>query len=113
MKSLTKRIIIGAFSVFCSLSLAVGGMLAIPQTAQVEAATALEEEFTNGGQFTISKYNNAVPFEYVDGAAEGLPAGYSGAVLKITTTSGIAYANFDFSAAKIPAANVESVVVRI
>ena len=71
-------------------------------------------DFTNNGQFNLSMYNNAVPYQLVDGAAEeGLPSGYDGAVLKITTNGGVAYVDVDFSASKIPVKDLESVVVRI
>ena len=71
-------------------------------------------DFTNNGQFNLSMYNNAVPYQLVDGAAEeGLPSGYDGAVLKITTTSNVAYVDVDFSASKISLKDLESVVVRI
>ena len=100
-------------SVAATACVGAGGVFAFSQTEQVKAEVALENEFTNNGQFTVSKYNGAVPFEYVDGVVEGLPAGYTGSVLKLTTVSGVAYANFDFSAAKIKASSVDSIVVRI
>ena len=113
MKSLTKRIYLMALTAFCSFCLLFGCVFAFSQT-KASAASALETEFTNNGQFTVSKYNGAVPFEYVDGASEkGLPAGYTGSVLKITTVSGAAYTTLDFSASNIKASSVESIVVRI
>ena len=113
MKASMKKIFVALSTVLMSVCLLIGGVFAFSQTTSASAATALETEFTNNGQFTISKYNGAVPFEYVDGATEGLPTGYDGAVLKITTTSGLAYANFDFSASQIKASDVESIVVRM
>ena len=114
MKVLSKKILMIALSLCSFVCMLFGGVFAFAQTKSVQAdATALQTEFTNNGQFTVSKYNGAVPFEYVDGATEGLPAGYSGSVLKIKTTSGCAYANLDFSESKILAADVASIVVRI
>ncbi len=72
--------------------------------------TAMETEFTNNGQFSLSEYSG-VAYSFVDGATEGLPAGSKGAVLKIAD-NGAAYVNVDFSASKISASAVESVVVR-
>ena len=111
MKNFKKRILLSAC--IAVLSLGCVSVAANMNTTAVNASTSLEAEFSNEGQFTVSKYNGAVPFEYVDGAAEGLPTGYSGSVLKITTTSGVAYATLDFSASNIKAANVESIVVRM
>ena len=114
MKTLTKRIYLIGLTVLCSLCLLFGCTFALLQTTSVNADTAtLEAEFTNDGQFSVSKYNDAVPFEYVDGATEGLPEGYDGAVMKLTTTSGVAYATLDFSASNIKASSVESIVVRM
>ncbi|MBO5736233.1 MAG: hypothetical protein J6S04_00345, partial [Clostridia bacterium] len=113
MRNVTKKLWLAITTILASVCLLFGGVFAFSQTAKVKAASALETEFTNNGQFTVSKYNGAVPFEYVDGAAEGLPAGYTGSVLKITTTSDLAYANFDFSASQIKASEVENVVVRM
>ena len=114
MKALTKHIYLIGLTALCSLCLLFGCVFSFTQTTKVKAdAVTLEAEFTNNGQFTVSKYNGAVPFEYVDGAAEGLPTGYEGAVLKITTTSNLAYAVLDFSASNIKASSVESIVVRI
>ena len=114
MKVLSKKIATVVLA-FCSfICLLFGGVFVFTQTKTVQADTAaLEADFTNNGQFTVSKYNGAVPFEYVDGATEGLPAGYEGAVLKITTTSNLAYAVLDFSASNIKASSVESIVVRM
>ena len=96
----------------CSFCLLLACMFSFVKTS-AKADGGLEAEFTNNGQFTVSKYNGAVPFEYVDGDAEGLPAGYEGSVMKITTTSGLAYAVLDFSASQIKSSNVESIVVRM
>ena len=114
MKKTTKKLLT-VMAAFCATAcLSVGGAFAFSQATSVYAAAGtLETDFTNDGQFSVSKYNGAVPFEYVDGAAEGLPAGYDGAVLKITTTTGAAYATLDFSASQILASKVESIVVRI
>lgn len=75
-------------------------------------ASTLEAEFTNNGLFTVTSYTGVVPFEYVDGSTEGLPAGFTGAVLKCTD-GGAAYINVNFSAAQIKAAFVESIIVRV
>ncbi len=114
MRIMTKKLLLTITTILTAVCLLFGGVCAFTQTKSVKADTAaLEAEFTNNSQFSVSKYNGAVPFEYVDGASEGLPTGYDGAVLKITTTSGVAYATLDFSSSNILAANVESVVVRM
>ncbi len=114
MRVMTKKLLLIVTTMLTAVCLLFGGVFAFSPTKSVKADTAaLQADFTNNGQFSVSMYNGAVPFEYVDGAAEGLPAGYEGAVLKIMTTSGVAYATLDFSASNILAANVESVVVRM
>ena len=114
MKALTKHIYLTFLTLICLLSLLFGSVFSFAQTTSVQAdAVALQTEFTNNGQFTVSKYNGVVPFECVDGATEGLPAGYSGSVLKIPNTSDLAYAVLDFSSSNIKASSVESIVVRI
>ena len=114
MKVMTKKLLLIVTTILTVVCLFFGGVFAFSQTNSVKADTAaLQADFTNDGQFSVSKYNGAVPFEYVDGAAEGLPAGYDGAVLKLTTTTGSAYATLDFSASQILASKVESIVVRI
>ena len=113
MKTIQKKLIAMLLSVTATACVGVGGVFAFSQTAQATAEATLENDFTNNGQFSVSKYNGAVPFEYVDGAVEGLPTGYTGSVMKITTTSAVAYVNLDFSAAKISASLVDSIVVRI
>ena len=104
-------------TIFCSIFAVCGLCLAataVSNKVPVNAdAAALEAEFTNDGEFTLSKYNNVVPYQIVDGSGEGLPAGYEGAVLKITTTGGMAYVNVNFSASNILTKNVESIVVRM
>lgn len=112
MKTLMKRILLFGFSALFALCCLCLAVIHLPQT-KANADSALETEFTNGGQFTVSQYSGTVPFEYVDGATEGLPTGYNGAVLKLTVTSGVAYATLDFSASNIKANMVESIVVRI
>ena len=108
MKTIQKKLMAMLLSVAATACVGAGGVFAFSQTAQAQAEATLESELTNNGQFSVSKYNDAVPFGYVDGATEGLPAGYTGSVLKITTTSGLAYANLDFSAAKINAKGTAS-----
>ncbi len=112
MKALTKRIYLIGLTALCSFCLLLACMFSFVKTS-AKADNSLEAEFTNNGQFSVSMYNGAVPFEYVDGASEGLPEGYDGSVLKITTTSGAAYATLDFSASQIKASSVESIVVRM
>ena len=75
-------------------------------------------EFTNNGQFAVGYYGGnatSYPYEIIDGDTESLPAGYTGAVAKIGSkvNGGAAYINIDFTASQIPAASVESVVVRV
>ncbi len=113
MKTLTKRIYLIGLTVLLSFCCLFLGVLNVKKTEVKADATTLETEFTNDGQFTVSKYNGAVPFEYIDGATEGLPTGYTGSVLKLTTTSNLAYVSLDFSTAKIKASSVDSIVVRI
>ena len=112
MKALTKRIYLIGLTALCSFCLLLACAFSFVRTS-AKADGTLETEFTNNGQFTVSMYNGAVPFEYVDGGAAGLPAGYEGSVMKITTTSGLAYAVLDFSASQIKASSVESIVVRM
>ena len=114
MKTLTKKILYTAFAVMLFMSIIVFAVLSIRKTDAKADEAALQAEFTNNGEFVLSKYNGAVPYQIVDGAEEeGLPSGYEGAVLKITTTSGVAYVDVDFSASNIAVKNVESIVVRI
>ena len=113
MKTIQKKLMAMLLSVAATACVGVGGVFAFSQTAQATAEVTLENEFTNNGQFSVSKYNGAVPFEYVDGAVEGLPTGYTGSVMKVATTSGVAYVNLDFSVAKISASLVDSIVVRM
>ena len=115
MKKLTKRINLLALSMLCAGCCLCAGTVGLNTTAQ--AASALETEFTHNGQFAVSYYtgNSVYAYEFVDGAAEGLPAGYTGAVAKIASkaTGGAPYINIDFSASKIKASMVKSVVVRV
>ena len=108
MKNFKKRIGLISLALLGSASF-LGGM-AISQNVKAEP-TVLETEFSGNGQFAVTKYSN-VSFDYVDGAAEGLPAGYNGSVLKVDSSSGAAYTTVDFSASKILAKDVESIVVR-
>ena len=73
-----------------------------------------EAEFTNNGQFTVERASHSGGFMFVDGAAEeGLPAGYEGAVLKVTNdASSYDDVRINFSKSKIKATDVQSVVVR-
>jgi hypothetical protein len=110
MRKLARKIALYALTALFALCLGVGGWSATLFTAKADGS-ALETEFTNGGQFTVSQYMG-VAYEYVDGGSEaGLPAGYNGAVLKIAD-AGTAYVTLDFSAAKIKASTVKSIVVR-
>ena len=98
--------------------LSIGGAFAFLQTKVAQADTStLENEFTNNSQFVVSHYNGIADYTYtfVDGATEGLPAGYTGAVAKITSAgaAGAPYINIDFSASNISAASVKSVVARV
>jgi len=79
--------------------------------------TALENEFTNNGQFVVGYYtgNTAFAYTFVNGEEEDLPAGCNGAVVKAASlvTGGAPYINIDFTASKIAASMVESVVARV
>ena len=116
MKNFVKRILLSACTAILSLCCVAVAAVNL-KTTSASAATALETEFTNNGQFGVDYYtgNTAYGYEFIDGAQEGLPAGYSGAVLKINSesTGGAPYVNLDFTASKIKASNVESVVARV
>ena len=117
MKNFIKKLLLVAMSVCASVCLLLAGTFALSQNAEVRAESALETEFTNNGQFVVGYYigNEAYAYEFVDGASESLPAGYSGAVLKITSKSagGAPYVNLDFTTSEIKATDVESVVARV
>ena len=113
-KSLT-NILLAIALVFSFVFAGWSGVIA---AIRVKAETsALENEFTNNGQFVVDYYtgNTAYAYTFVDGGAEGLPAGYTGAVAKITSKNagGAPYINVDFTASKIAASMVESVVARV
>ncbi|MBQ6980543.1 MAG: hypothetical protein IJQ07_07890 [Clostridia bacterium] len=73
----------------------------------------LEAEFTNDGQFALKQYSN-IKYNYVDGASEGLPEGYSGVVLKVNNINNNSiFVTIDCSSSQILAENIESIVVRI
>ena len=80
MKKTTKKLFTAMCSFAAMVCLSLGGAFAFSQTASVQASDTLAVDFTNDGQFSVSKYNESVPFEYVDGASESLPAGYDGSV---------------------------------
>ncbi len=111
MSKVSKKIAISLLSAASAFCLIAGGVKANATAAKADGAS-LENEFTNGGQFTVSPYSG-VMFEYVDGASEaGLPAGYTGAVLKVAD-NGAAYFDVNFTAAQINALMVESVIIRV
>ena len=116
MRTILRKTFLALASVVMGVCLLLGCVFAFSQT-KASAASALETEFTHNGQFTVSYYtgNTAYAYAFVDGASESLPAGYSGAVLKInsSSTGGAPYVNLDFTASKIPASKVVSVVARV
>ncbi len=117
MKKLTKKICLMGLTLLSSMSFAFGVTNAKEAQVQARAASTLENEFTNNGQFAVGYYtgSTAYAYDFVDGSAEGLPAGYNGSVLRVASkaTSGAPYVNLDFTASKISASMVESVVVRV
>ena len=83
----------------------------------INMARDWESEFTSG-QFTVSNYAGDAtnyPYTFMNGANAGVPAGYTDGILRIGSlvNGGAAYINIDFTAAQIPAADVESVVARV
>lgn len=70
------------------------------------------KEFTNNGQFQVMGGTRPCAVSFVDGAAEGLPEGYSGSVLKVGYYDGYNLAELDFSKSKILASTVKSIKVR-
>ncbi len=118
MKALTKKLWSAVVAFAMAFTFIFSGMSGIFTAISAKAeATALETEFTNNGQFAVDYYtgSTAYPYEFVDGAGEGLPAGYNGAVVKVASkaTGGAPYINVDFTASKISASMVESVVARV
>ena len=115
MSKIFRKIALGVLSAVSAVCLAVGGVNAMGVTANADSA--LESEFT-GGKFVVGNYSgDAVnfPYEFIDGSSATLPAGYNGAVAKIGSkiNGGAAYINIDFTASKISASKVESVVARV
>ncbi|MBQ5929451.1 MAG: hypothetical protein IIX02_01545 [Clostridia bacterium] len=102
MKKISKRICLFGLTLLSSLSLAFGVMNAQETQVQASAASTLENEFTNNGQFAVGYYTGSTAYAYafVDGSAEGLPAGYNGSVLRVASkaTGGAPYVNLDFTA---------------
>ncbi len=110
MKKTTKKLLALMCACAATTCLSVGGMFAFSHTTSVQAiAETLEVDFTNNGQFSITQYGSNT-LEYVN--ATDLGTG-EGAVLKVNVNAGSAYITVDFSASKILAANVESIVVRM
>ncbi len=120
MKKLSRKIIFATLGVLCGVCCAFGGVAAFSheQAVPVVAEASQETEFTNNGQFTVSgetvfSSDTVYNLEYVDGASENLPSGYSGTVLKVSGKGASGHLAFkvDFGAAQISC--VESIVVRI
>ena len=104
MRNLKKRITLTSLAVLGSASFLLG--VATSMQAEVKADTAaLETEFTNNGAFSISTYNG-VPYDFVDGDSDSLPAGYDGAVLRVSSGGGTGFVTLDFSAMQIQASKV-------
>ena len=88
----------------CATGIGVGVSMKQADNVVVKAdATALEAEFTNNGQFTLSKPSSSYgggsshTYSVIDGSTEeGLPEGYSGAVLKISGTTSYDFIKLDF-----------------
>ncbi len=110
MRNFKKRICLIGLTLLGSACFLSGTAISRLSEVQADAAT-LETEFTNEGQFSISQYST-VAYEFVDGASEGLPAGYDGAVLRVVSSGGAAYVTVDFSGMQILASEVASIMVR-
>ena len=102
--------------------LGVGLFVASNKTVNASAATQEElvAEFTQNGLFTVSAVERDGCGEpaIIDGkeAKSSLPAGYTGAVLEMDqnpSTNGYDFINLDFSASRILASDVKSIVVKI
>ena len=108
----------------------VGAGLAATQDETIHANAATTEEltaeFTNNGQFAVAKaVANARDFSIKDGSSVvtnlpsgTLPEGYTGAVLEVKRSvkdseDGFDYVNLDFSASKILAKDVDTIIVRM
>ncbi len=110
MRKTTKKLVTVMAALCATVCLSVGGAFAFSQTTTANAdVTAVETELTNNGQFSVSQYGTNT-LEYVNAADLGTG---EGAVLKVNVNAGSAYITVDFSASKILAANVESIVVRM
>ena len=103
----------------CFATTAGIGAVALRNNAvTANADTALEQEFTNNGQFQVAQASiKARTYSIVDGATlANLPAGYTGAVLGVehrdSEADGYDCISLDFSASNILAADVKSIVVR-
>lgn len=115
MKNIKKNLIAMLLGMTASACMVTGGVFAFSQGSIAKADGSLETEFTNNGQFVLSHYDNNEAYVYnvVDSAEEGMPAGATGSVIKMPTSTGAPYINIDFTASKINAKFVESVVARV
>ena len=109
MRIMTRRLLLFVTTALTAVCLLFGGVLAFSQTKSAKAASALETEFTNNGQFSVSQYGGNT-LEYVNATDLGVG---EGSVLKVNANGGSAYITVDFSASHIVAADVESIVVKI
>ena len=110
MRKSTQKLVTIMAALCATACLSVGGAFVFSQTTTANAdVTAVETELTNNGQFSVSQYGTNT-LEYVNAADLGTG---EGAVLKVNVNAGSAYITVDFSASKILAANVESIVVRM
>ena len=105
MKVLKKKFLNALMAVLMVFSFIFAGM-GMQIAAKVTADSALENQFTNNGQFMVSQYGGNT-LEYVEGIA-----GADGAVLQVSV-NGTGSAYIVFNAPQVKASAVESIVVRI
>ena len=110
MKSISKKILLTLFSVVFAVCCLFFAVTSANGRVQVNAdAAALEAEFTNNGEFTVSKaaWNNS--YSFIDGTS----LGGTGAVLQAGTSAGVAGVRINFSPSNLAAGDVASIVVKV
>ena len=70
------------------------------------------EEFTNNGQFSYTLGANSALYSASKAATEGVPAGYTGSVMKFGGGTAVVV-NFDFAESQIPLALVNNIKFRV
>ena len=110
MKSISKKLVLTLFSAVFAVCCLFFAATSVNNKVQVNAdAAALEAEFTNNGEFTISKsaWNNTLT--YIDGTT----VGGTGAVLQVAQNAAVNMFRLDLTPMKVTKADVTSIVVKL